>query len=86
MAQTLKGALQKIFGIEQSDTSSKSITKGFDMTGPDAQSIKELAKRVTQYYEAAQESIQKGLWIEYGKYQDLLQKAINDLSGAFKER
>ncbi|MGA1869894.1 MAG: UPF0182 family protein [bacterium] len=86
MAQSLAGALEKIFGIEEAEASSQFFTEGFDVRGSDAESIADLAKRVTQYYQAAQESIQKGLWIEYGKYQDLLHRAIQDLSEAFEKR
>ncbi|MGA1825029.1 MAG: UPF0182 family protein [bacterium] len=88
MAETLGDALLKIFGTREAEASSQVFTQGLDVvdTNGRSQSIEDLAKKVTQYYHAAQESIQKGRWIEYGQYQDLLHKAIQDLSGAFEHK
>jgi len=46
------------------------------------ESITELARRVTRYFQAAQECIQRGDWVKYGQYQEKLQKAILEMSEA----
>ncbi len=88
MAETLSNALQKIFRKVVAEPSSVYLTEGFDNVDngrPDRESIIDLARMITRYYLAAQESIRKGNWIEYGQYQEQLQKAIFDMSVALGE-
>jgi hypothetical protein len=84
MRKTLINALEKIFDIKETELSTFSL--GVEMSPPDAdeESITDLARRVTQYFQAAKGSIQKGDWIEYGRYQDLLEESISELSMALE--
>jgi uncharacterized membrane protein (UPF0182 family) len=84
MEKTLNRALEKIFDIEQTTVSSLLDTEPDDFYTAE-QSITDLARRVTQYFQAAQGSIQKGDWIEYGHNQERLKEAIQDLSAALEE-
>jgi uncharacterized membrane protein (UPF0182 family) len=84
MKKTLIGALEKIFDIQDTGISSFSLGTEMDHSDTDEESVTDLARRVTQYFQAAQGSIQKGDWIDYGRYQELLEEAIQDLSMALE--
>lgn len=84
MGKSLTSALEKIFDIQDTGLSfSLDAEVAHARTGED--SVTDLARRVTQYYQAAQESIQKGDWVEYGRYQERLEEAIRDLSAALED-
>ncbi|MGA1863870.1 MAG: UPF0182 family protein [bacterium] len=86
MKKTLIDALEKIFDVQSSELSSFSL--GAETVHPDSdsdeESVIDLARKVTQYFQAAQGSIQKGDWIEYGRYQELLEESILELSMALE--
>lgn len=92
MGKTLANALEKIFNINVNDTSLSSSTLKVESNSAQQgkepeeseESIIDLARRVTNYFQAAQGSIQKGDWLAYGQYQERLEEAIKDLSAALE--
>ena len=78
--KSFQNALEKIFNVQDAGIFSSSLGMEIDHLDDDEESVTDLARRVTQYFQAAQGSIQKGNWIEYGRYQELLEEAILDLS------
>lgn len=89
MAGTLSKALCKIFGDGDIETEAYSLTQGLIQNpahNPNSGtvSIIDLAKRVTQCYQAAQESIRRGNWAEYGQHQQDLQQAILNMRDALE--
>jgi hypothetical protein len=59
--------------------------QGLDQSQTVEQSITDLAREVTRYFQSARGSFQKGNWAEYGRYQEQLEKVIQELSAALKE-
>lgn len=84
MGKTLAIALEKVFGIENAAASYISNESSQDKSTDGEDTIADLARRVTNYYQAAQETIGKGDWIEYGRCQELLRDAIQELSTALE--
>ena len=84
MKKTLIDALEKIFEMDDTGVSFASLDTGSDHSEMDEESVTDLAKRVTQYFQAAQESIEQGDWLQYGQYQKRLQEAIQELSAALE--
>ncbi|MGA1796168.1 MAG: UPF0182 family protein [bacterium] len=83
MGKTLSSAMEKIFDIQDNGLSSSLDTEA-DHSGTDEESVADIARKVTRYYEAAQGCIQKGAWAEYGRYQERLDEAIQELSAALE--
>ena len=84
MGKTLDRTLEKIFEIDNIGISSLSLNAENIHSETDEESIPDLARRVTQYFEAAKGCIQKGDWVEYGQYQERLEEAIQELSSALE--
>jgi uncharacterized membrane protein (UPF0182 family) len=72
---------------EQGIQSAQSVqgAQGFGQTQTTGESITDLARKVTQYFQSARGSFRKGDWIEYGRYQEQLEKVVRDLSVALEE-
>lgn len=83
MKKTLINALEKIFEID-AGVSFASMDTASAHSEMDEESVTDLARRVTQYFQAAQESIAKGDWVGYGQYQERLKEAIQELSMALE--
>ena len=84
MKETLAGALEEIFGREAALVSCAPAEVLIQPQLMD-QSIIELAKKITFYFQASTESFRKGDWAGYGQYQEQLQKVIQDLSRALEQ-
>lgn len=84
MGKTLAGVLEKIFDIENPGSSTFSLNMETTHSETDEESIPDLARRVAKYFQAAQKSIRKSCWMEYGQYQEQLEEAIKDLSAALE--
>jgi len=84
MGKTLAITFEKIFGIDNSGVFSGLSETGHASQQNDDDSITDLARQVTRYFQAAQETIKKGDWAEYGRYQERLQEAIQELSAALE--
>ncbi|MEW6381521.1 MAG: UPF0182 family protein [bacterium] len=98
MKQTLSEALQEIFGQETAQVPSLTASQdphlleehdlcqiqpaGHRMAN---QSIIDLARRVTQCFQASTDSFRKGDWAGYGRHQEQLGQVIRDLSAALQE-
>jgi len=84
MGKTLAKALEKVFNLEATGTSLSSLDAESDHSQMDEESVSDLARKVTRYFQAARESLQKGNWIEYGQYQVRLEEAMQELSLALE--
>ncbi|MEW5801385.1 MAG: UPF0182 family protein [bacterium] len=85
MKETLAEALQGIFDAAPSSLPVAHSTQSLNQPSIKGQSIVDLAKMVTYYFQAASKSFQKGDWVEYGQYQEQLQRVIQDLSAALEQ-
>ena len=77
---TLEEALNEIFGnetgdevVDQGDTSSSADKK------PEKMSQKDLIKKASEAFKAAQNALQNDNWTEYGKQMDIVQKNLEKL-------
>jgi uncharacterized protein len=97
MKQTLNEALQEIFGKETAEITVPASVKlaqgeqgiqgvqGLCQIQATEQSITDLARKVTQYFQSARGSFRKGDWVEYGRCQEQLEKVVRNLSAALEE-
>jgi len=70
---------------EAQDAQDEQDEQGLDQTQIKEQSIADLARKVTQYFQSARGSFQKGDWVGYGQYQEQLEKIVHDLSEALEK-
>lgn len=74
----------KIFDVDNIGASFSALDTGPAYSDTDEDSIIDLAKQVIHYFQSAQETIQKGDWIEYGRYNERLKEAVQDLNAAIE--
>jgi len=80
---------QSVQGIE-SGQSAQNVQGAKDVQGAGktratGQSIIDLAREVTRYFQSARGSFRKGDWVEYGHYQKQMEKVVQELSVALEE-
>jgi uncharacterized membrane protein (UPF0182 family) len=78
-SDTLKGALDQVFGGDSGQTSSGVVAgDGSTKTTTAGQNLADALQRAKQALADAQAALAKGNFAAYGKAQDALKQAIND--------
>jgi len=88
MAETLAGALAKLFGVEDIDVAAAAVNEEGPVTGPSvadevpselAQQVYDLARQADEHYAAAQEALRAGDWATYGTELDAMEQVLKEL-------
>mgnify|MGYP001321346707 CR=1 FL=1 len=85
MAESLKEALEGIFGIMEEGVENEEEAEEVEIPeGEIDEDIQQLVERANELYKKAKEALQNGNWAEYGRYLDELEEVLKNMESIFK--
>ena len=85
MAESLKEALEGIFGIVEEGVENEEEAEEVEIPeGEIDEDIQQLVERANELYKKAKEALQNGNWAEYGRYLDELEEVLKNMESIFK--